>query len=115
MAKPLNLHKVQRTYSPDDLASRLREAAERERADTRTEAERWLGDPPRERSALAAKLSRTSSPAIGTSRQHAQQRFVYDDPNIKPEYGEPFDCDFNAPKKKLSRWEKFRQSRLVRF
>jgi hypothetical protein len=105
MARPNNLHKVEaRKYSPDDIAQRLREAEARERADTRTEAERWLGDPPPERSALAAKLSRAP-----------QQRFIYDDPNIKPGYGEPFDCDFNAPKKKLSRWEKYRQRRLVRF
>jgi hypothetical protein len=56
MAKPNNLSKVpQRQYSPDDIKSRLLEAAAR---DTRTEAEKWLGDPPPERSALAAKLSR---------------------------------------------------------
>jgi hypothetical protein len=104
MAKPLNLHKVQRTYSPDDIKQRLIEAEARERADSRTDAERWLGDPPAERSALAAKLSRAP-----------QQRFIYNDPNIKPERGEPFDSDFNAPKKKLSRWEKYRQRRAVRF
>jgi hypothetical protein len=72
--------------------------------DNRTDAERWLGDPPTCRSALAAKLSRAP-----------QQRFIYDDPNIKPEHGEPFDSDFNAPKKKLSRSEKYRQRHLVRF
>jgi hypothetical protein len=40
MAKPLNLHKVQRTYSPDDIKQRLIEAEARERADSRTDAER---------------------------------------------------------------------------
>src|SRR5262245_60170372 len=104
MARPTNDHRVMRTYSPDDLASRLEEARARELMDKRTDAERWLGDPPTNRSALAAKLSR--APA---------QRFYYDDPNIKPELGEPFDSDFNAPKKKLGRWERYRQRRLVRF
>ena len=102
MARPANSHKVYR--SPDDVASRLAEAAEREAADTRTEAERWLGDPPSHRSALAARSSRAP-----------QQRFIYDDPNIKPQHGEPFDSDFNAPKKKLSHWERYRQRRAVRF
>jgi hypothetical protein len=35
-----------------DLAARLAERAARIDADTRTEAERWLNDPPRWRSAL---------------------------------------------------------------
>jgi hypothetical protein len=105
MARPNNQHKVPpRQYSPDDIAARIAEAAAREAADTRSELERMFGDPPRERSALAAKLSRAP-----------QRRFIYDDPNIKPEHGAPFDSNFNAPKKKLSRWEKYRQRRLVRF
>jgi len=59
MARPNNITKVPpRSYSPDDLKTRLLEAEAREAADTRTEAERWLGDPPAERSALAQKLSR---------------------------------------------------------
>jgi hypothetical protein len=36
-------------------AQRLAERDRREAADTRTEAERWLGDPPPSRSALAIK------------------------------------------------------------
>jgi hypothetical protein len=38
-----------------DLKIRIEEREAREAADTRTEAERWLGDPPPSRSALAAK------------------------------------------------------------
>ena len=38
-----------------DVKVRLEERDRREAADTRTEAERWLGDPPPSRSALAAK------------------------------------------------------------
>ena len=53
------VHRIaHRAYSPDDIRARLIEAQERERSDTRSEAQRWLGDPPPERSALAAKLSR---------------------------------------------------------
>jgi hypothetical protein len=40
---------------PVEAAKRLAKREQREAADTRTEAERWLGDPPAERSALAAK------------------------------------------------------------
>ena len=39
--------------SPDDIMSRLVERDAREQADSRSVAERWLGDPPPERSALA--------------------------------------------------------------
>jgi hypothetical protein len=49
-------HKVQHAVSPDDVQSRLIEAAEREAADTRTPVQVWLGDPPPDRSALAQKL-----------------------------------------------------------
>ena len=38
--------------SPQDLAARLAERTARYDADTRTEAERWLNDPPPGRSAL---------------------------------------------------------------
>jgi hypothetical protein len=38
-----------------DLKIRLEERDRREAADTRTEAQKWLGDPPPSRSALAAK------------------------------------------------------------
>jgi hypothetical protein len=45
-----------RNVSPDDVRMRLIEAAARERADTRTEAQRWLGDLPPGRSALAQRV-----------------------------------------------------------
>ena len=38
-----------------DLKIRLRKRDRWEAADTRTEAQRWLGDPPPSRSALAVK------------------------------------------------------------
>ena len=54
----LTVHHIEpRAYSPDDIKARLQEAAARERTDTRTEAQRWLGDPPPEHSALAQKES----------------------------------------------------------
>src|SRR5262245_25368643 len=39
------------------VAARLNEARARELADTRTEAQRWLGDPPRERSGRSGKAA----------------------------------------------------------
>jgi hypothetical protein len=69
MARPLNFSKVNgRRYSADDVKSRLLEAEAREARDTRTAAQRWLGDPPPERSALAAKLSRMNQPGSGGGR-----------------------------------------------
>ena len=41
---------------PVVLGSRLQERDERQAADTRTEAQRWLGDPPADRSALANRM-----------------------------------------------------------
>jgi len=41
--------------SPDDIKARIIEARERSRADTRTPAQVWLGDPPADRSALAQR------------------------------------------------------------
>jgi hypothetical protein len=38
---------------PDTLRGRVQEREQREASDDRTEAQRWLGDPPRSRSALA--------------------------------------------------------------
>ena len=38
-----------------ELKTRLAERDRRRAADNRTEAEKWLGDPPPDRSALAAK------------------------------------------------------------
>jgi hypothetical protein len=40
---------------PAVVEKRLAERDRRDAADTRTEAQRWLGDPPANRSALAAK------------------------------------------------------------
>lgn len=39
----------------DVLRTRLQEREQRAASDTRTEAQKWLGDPPPSRSALAAK------------------------------------------------------------
>jgi len=51
-------HVVMRDHrvSPDDVKARINEARERERADTRTAAQVWLGDPPPDRSALAQRV-----------------------------------------------------------
>ena len=59
------IHRVEtRLYSPDDIKARLIEVRARELADNRTEAQRWLGDPPPERSALAQRLSRIQPAAV---------------------------------------------------
>ena len=42
---------------PNDVRDRLAERDQRQAADDRTEAQRWLGDPPRNRS--AASLQKT--------------------------------------------------------
>jgi hypothetical protein len=41
---------------PDVLRSRVQERERREASDDRTEVQRWLGDPPRSRSAFAVQL-----------------------------------------------------------
>ena len=41
---------------PDVLKGRLAERDQRAATDTRTEAQRWLGDPPADRSALANRI-----------------------------------------------------------
>jgi hypothetical protein len=41
--------------SPDDALRLIKDREARERSDTRTEAQRWLGDPPPGRSALAQR------------------------------------------------------------
>jgi hypothetical protein len=51
-AKFINVH---RRVSPHDVKFRLIERDARQRAETRTEAEKWLGDPPTGRSALAQR------------------------------------------------------------
>ena len=40
----------------DVLQARMQERDQREASDTRTEAQRWLGDPPADRSALANRI-----------------------------------------------------------
>jgi hypothetical protein len=50
-AKFINVHR----RVPHDVKFRLIERDARQRADTRTEAEKWLGDPPPGRSALAQR------------------------------------------------------------
>jgi hypothetical protein len=47
--------KISRSVTPAEKAARFAERESRESADDRTEAERWLGDPPRDRSALPRK------------------------------------------------------------
>jgi hypothetical protein len=60
------LHKVEpRRVSPDDVKFRMMEVERQKALDTRTEAERWLGDPPPERSALAQR----NNPQAKTSQQ----------------------------------------------
>jgi hypothetical protein len=44
-----------RPISPDDLLSQVRERDRLAAADTRIEAQKWLGDPPPHRSALAQR------------------------------------------------------------
>ena len=44
--------------SPDDVVHRLIERDAREQADSRSMVERWLGDPPPGRSALAQRARR---------------------------------------------------------
>jgi hypothetical protein len=51
--------------SPDDVKFRMMEVERQKALDTRTEAERWLGDPPPERSALAQR----NNPQAKTSQQ----------------------------------------------
>ena len=53
-----------RRVSADDVAQRLAERDQREAADTRTEAQRWLNDPPPGRSALAPTQSMANAPCI---------------------------------------------------
>jgi hypothetical protein len=48
------LHKVQHV-SPDDVLKLIQERDQLAAADTRTDAEKWLGDPPPSRSALAQR------------------------------------------------------------
>ena len=49
------IHAARDRVDPAEVEQRLAERARREAADTRTEAQRWLNDPPPDRSALAAK------------------------------------------------------------
>jgi hypothetical protein len=49
------IFKIQCPVSPDDVQVLIIERDRLAAADTRTEAERWLGDPPPGRSALAQR------------------------------------------------------------
>jgi hypothetical protein len=49
---------AERRVSADDAKARLTERDRRQASDTRTEAQRWLNDPPPDRSALAARNPR---------------------------------------------------------
>jgi hypothetical protein len=48
--------------SPDDIRHRLMERDRQEAADTRTAAQRWLGDPPPHQSALARRATVPEKP-----------------------------------------------------
>jgi hypothetical protein len=54
-----------RRFSPDDIKSKMLERDRLAATDDRTEAERWLGDPPRWRSALQSK---NQSPQTATEK-----------------------------------------------
>jgi hypothetical protein len=59
--KPV-MHKVdERHISPDDVQGLIIERDRLAAADTRTAAERWLGDPPPYRSALAQRTRAAGS------------------------------------------------------
>jgi hypothetical protein len=60
-----------RKVSVDELKIRLAERDRRQAADTRTEAQRWLGDPPMQRSALALMQNSSSLPVKVDRRKHA--------------------------------------------
>jgi|RhiMetdeSRZDD1v2_1073273.scaffolds.fasta_scaffold93937_4 hypothetical protein len=61
------IHRVEtRLYSPDDIKARLIEAQDRELADTRTEAQRWLGEPP-PRVAILAMINGDHNEALEVS------------------------------------------------
>jgi hypothetical protein len=51
---------IDRRVDPDEARQRLQERDRRQAADNRTEAEKWLGDPPPDRSALASLRSARS-------------------------------------------------------
>jgi hypothetical protein len=53
-----------RAVSATDLKIRIAERDRREAADSRTDAQKWLGDPPPARSALAQAPHRSASPDL---------------------------------------------------
>ena len=53
--RPSGHRVVARAITPDDLKVRLQERDRRLAADNRSEAQRWLGDPPLTQSALAQR------------------------------------------------------------
>ena len=54
-SEPVSVRRVNAARDPAVVEKRFAERERREAADTRTEAQKWLGDPPADRSALAAK------------------------------------------------------------
>jgi hypothetical protein len=50
-----------RNVSPDDIKAKLLLRDQLQAQDTRTEAQRWLGDPPPDRSALAQRTRAAAS------------------------------------------------------
>ena len=50
---------------PAEAEQRLAERDQREAADTRTAAQKWLNDPPPDRSALARGPNNVARPSIG--------------------------------------------------
>jgi hypothetical protein len=57
------LVKITPRVSARDLKIRLAERDRRLAADNRTEAQKWLGDPPADRSALSARRGKVKRPA----------------------------------------------------
>jgi hypothetical protein len=61
--------KIEPRASPDDVLYRIQERDRLAAADTRTEAERWLGDPPPGRSALAQRNSTPPEMVVDTDTE----------------------------------------------
>jgi hypothetical protein len=59
--KPVFLKIYEPRISPDDVKYLLNQRDRLAAADTRTAAERWLGDPPKHRSALAQRTRAAGS------------------------------------------------------
>ena len=70
-AQLLNLYSGR--VDPQDAAARFAERDARMAADTRTDAQRWLNDPPPDRSALVTRA--TGAPQRGTPKRINPTRF----------------------------------------